>query len=252
VVIKFGRAFAKKLNNIKVPELDSYLKGVSTQGRTRNNHLNTLKMFFRWAQEWGRYVPEGTLEISKLRPYKEVQSGIEVFTPEEMRRLLELASDDLRPYLALGAFAGARSAELMRLKWEDIDLEAKTIHLGASITKTRRRRLARMPENLVEWLKSHPGKKTGVIFSKPLQLSRTRLKLCEKIGFNWKKNALRRSYISYRMAQPEGDAIQVSKQCGNSVEMVETNYKELVSPSMAEEWFSLTPKKCLAHIPSTT
>jgi len=238
------------LSHIKVGELDQYLKGVSTQGRTRNNHLNALRAFFKWAQEWGSYVPEGLLEISKLRAYKEVESEIELFTPAEMQKLLAMASDDLRPYLALGAFAGARSAELMRLKWEDIDLGAKTIHLGASITKTRRRRLARMPDNLVEWLQTHPGSRSGVIFDKPLQLSRTRLKLCEKIGLNWKKNALRRSYISYRMAQPEGDAVQVSKQCGNSVEMVETKYKELVSPSMAEEWFSLTPEKCLAHIPS--
>jgi hypothetical protein len=58
--------------------------------------------------------------------------------------------------------------------------------------------------------------------------------------FEWKRNALRHSFISYRVAQIQNVA-QVALEAGNSPKMVFSNYRELVRPKDAEGWFALTP-----------
>lgn len=239
---RFARHFKKNMCDVKVTELDQYLRSVSASGRTRNNHLSGLRTFFRWAQKWRGYLPKGDLEIDLLPEYPESAVKVDVFTPDEMRRLLENAPTCLRPYLAIGAFAGVRCAEIGRLKWENIDLEHKVIELDASITKTKRRRLALMPDNLVEWLKLTPeDERKGAVMQGVTKMHKDRWALRDATGVEWKKNGLRKSYISYRMAQPDWDAAKVAKQCGNSSAMVEENYKGLVMPQAAEKWFSIAP-----------
>ena len=60
-------------------------------------------------------------------------------------------------------------------------------------------------------------------------------------AFAWKHNALRHSFISYRVAQIQ-DVAKVSLEAGNSPRMVFSNYRELVRPVDAEKWFGITPE----------
>jgi integrase len=60
-------------------------------------------------------------------------------------------------------------------------------------------------------------------------------------AFAWKHNALRHSFISYRVAQVH-DVAKVSLEAGNSPRMVFSNYRELVRPADAEKWFAVTPE----------
>jgi hypothetical protein len=57
--------------------------------------------------------------------------------------------------------------------------------------------------------------------------------------FAWKHNALRHSFISYRVAMVN-DVAKVSLEAGNSPRMVFSNYRELVRPKDAEGWFGVT------------
>jgi len=59
--------------------------------------------------------------------------------------------------------------------------------------------------------------------------------------FAWKHNALRHSFISYRVAQVQ-DVAKVSLEAGNSPRMVFSNYRELVRTADAEKWFGITPE----------
>ena len=58
----------------------------------------------------------------------------------------------------------------------------------------------------------------------------------------WKKNALRHSFISYRVAQIQNVA-QVALEAGNSPQMIFKHYRELVRPKEAEAWFNIVPEK---------
>jgi integrase len=56
------------------------------------------------------------------------------------------------PYLALGAFAGLRAAEMARLDWSAIDLDRRIITIRADQAKTASRRLVPITENLAAGL----------------------------------------------------------------------------------------------------
>ena len=63
--------------------------------------------------------------ISAIDKIKLVDEAPEILTPEQLQKLLEHAPVDLLPTVALGAFAGLRTAETLRLEWRDIDFEAE-------------------------------------------------------------------------------------------------------------------------------
>ena len=60
--------------------------------------------------------------------------------------------------------------------------------------------------------------------------------------FAWKHNALRHSFISYRVAETH-DVAKVSLEAGNSPQMIFKHYRELVQPDAAKEWFAILPAK---------
>jgi integrase len=246
ILFKFGRAFNNKtIDKIVVKELDDHFKGVSQDGKTRNNHLGYVRTFFKWAQEWGEYLPEGKLEIDKIKEsYPEKKKKPNLYTPDEMQRLLVNAEEKFVPYLAIGAFAGVRSSETCRLTWEDIHFDQKAIRLGPEITKTQSGRLALMPDNLVAWLQGYKGEKKGRVVPYPEdQIHKFTPDIAKAAGVTWKKNALRKGYISCRMAEADADADSVAKQCGNSKAMVENLYKLLVLPEDAKRWFGIVPQE---------
>jgi integrase len=60
-------------------------------------------------------------------------------------------------------------------------------------------------------------------------------------AFLWKHNALRHSFISYRVAQTQ-DVSRVALEAGNSPGMIFKHYRELVREVDGKKWFSTMPK----------
>jgi hypothetical protein len=60
------------------------------------------------------------------------------------------------------------------------------------------------------------------------------------ISGGWKKNALRHSFCSYRLAVIK-DVAQVSLEAGNSPQMIHAHYKSLVTEKQGLEWFNIFP-----------
>jgi len=59
--------------------------------------------------------------------------------------------------------------------------------------------------------------------------------------FLWKHNALRHSFISYRVAQTQ-DVSRVALEAGNSPGMIFKHYRELVREVDGKKWFAIAPK----------
>src|SRR4029450_8894076 len=74
----------------------------------------------------------------------------EILTVEQTARLLESASPEILPYLAIGAFAGLRASEIERLDWRDVDFEENEIGVSGE-SKAGQRHVDMLP-NLREWL----------------------------------------------------------------------------------------------------
>jgi hypothetical protein len=62
----------------------------------------------------------------------------------------------------------------------------------------------------------------------------------DKDKMRWKKNALRHSYISYRVAEC-ADVARVADESGNSPAVIKANYLKRVKPDQAKEWFGIVP-----------
>src|SRR5512140_452001 len=60
-------------------------------------------------------------------------------------------------------------------------------------------------------------------------------------GVKWKHNALRHSFISYRVAKIK-NVNEVAMEAGNSPDMIFKHYRELVTEKEADAWFGVTPE----------
>jgi integrase len=150
--------------------------------------------------------------------------------------LLTKADHTLRPFLALGAFAGLRMAEMQRLDWKDIDLDRGFVTVDASKAKTRQRRLVPISDNLKLWLMPCRQASGPVCLHQRPQIAAARL--CDVSA--WQENGLRHSFISYRLAILH-DTARVALEAGNSPEVIFGHYRELVTPETAKLWFDVKP-----------
>jgi hypothetical protein len=66
-------------------------------------------------------------------------------------------------------------------------------------------------------------------------------------GVTWKANALRHSFISYRLAQTK-DMAAVALEAGNSPTMIFRHYRELATEEEAADWFGILPAKGVENI----
>lgn len=66
-------------------------------------------------------------------------------------------------------------------------------------------------------------------------------------AFAWKHNALRHSFVSYRLADVK-DAARDALEAGNSPQMVFRNYRKLVTEAQAKAWFAIVPEQSKENV----
>jgi hypothetical protein len=57
----------------------------------------------------------------------------------------------------------------------------------------------------------------------------------------WKRNGLRHSFISYRIADTN-EVGKVAYEAGNSPAIIQRHYLKVVTPRQAKAWFGIVPK----------
>ena len=224
-------------------EVVAWMEEKYTCPGTKNSYLKTLKAFAKWAVKEKLAATE---TIRGVDYWKDVKGEIEIYTPEELRSILSKAPKLAVPRVAIGAFAGMRASEIQRLDWSEINLERGFILVGALKTKTAARRLVPISDTLKAWLKPHAMDEGPVV-----SLSESRInQLLRKKGIPRKRNALRHSYISYRLAQIN-DTPKVALECGNSPTIIFKHYRELVAPDAAKAWFGVMPDQPASPVPTS-
>lgn len=168
------------------------------------------------------------------------EEEVEIFSPDELARLIAVADSRLLPYIVIQAFGGVRGREIQKLDWSAVDLADGFITISPKIAKTGVRRLVPIKANLKAWLEPLAKQSGPVCAFKNIynQLA----DMAKAAGMEWKKNALRHSYISYRVAEC-ADVPRVAEESGNSPAIIRSNYLNCRKPWEAVRWFSIMPGK---------
>ena len=235
----FAADFKKNAADVTTAEIQAWLDRKQLAAQTYQNFRRVIHLFFEFsvARGYASENPAAKVESVEIRGGK-----TEIFTPDQITKLLSAAPTDFLPSLAIGAFAGLRSAEIERLEWSDIDFTARCIKVTADKAKTASRRVVPLADNLAAWLAMHPDR-TGKIWKGTHDaFYAAQEATAEASGVAWKANALRHSYASYRFALT-GDAGRVAGELGNSAAVVHKHYRELVTPDNAAKWFKIQPTK---------
>jgi integrase len=160
---------------------------------TREDNRRSFSSFFSWSMEQQYCLTNPAKKTIRRRGTRDdVEPAI--LNLDEVRKFLAIAADykggKLVPYVTLALFAAIRPTELARITWDNLDLEAGTITIGAKMAKMRQRRIVDMacltgqvkpagkgkkgkkgkkprqveettlPANLIAWLKPHAAEKT--------------------------------------------------------------------------------------------
>jgi len=214
---------------------------------SKRNIIRALKARETFARR-KRYVPkefQSPFEDIQL-PKAKVENPA-IFTPEELTKLFLVVDKRQLLYVATMAFGGSRRAEFQRMNAGHFVDEEGIACIDAEIAKTSSRRTLDLPDNLKAWMAVAEKPEDGRLVSKKavVKVSSEKGRLAQ-VGLVWKQNVLRHSFISYHLAKHRTPHLTAAL-AGNSVGIIQSNYKSLVTPSAAEAWFNITPISVRAY-----
>lgn len=167
-------------------------------------HLH-ISAALKMAKRYG-YVSNVATDDAKV-PSVRYKQG-EVWIPDEVARFLGAAEDDsMAPVWRLALETGARTSELLGVKWLDFDAMQGTIRLGRQVVRLDRghpvireggktaaaERVNRLTPELVESLKAHRKAQTERRLSAPEWIDND-LIFCTRTGRPYNARAFRRSF----------------------------------------------------------
>lgn len=130
--------------------------------KTLFNVLGTLSAILSTAVAWG-YLGEPVNRRKLAFPSRRERPRRRFFTAEEIRRIVQAASEPYATLYLTAALTGMRQGELIGLKVVDLDFDRKLIHVRRSVWRGKLQstkseasmRVLHMPEHLTIRLKQH-------------------------------------------------------------------------------------------------
>jgi integrase len=235
--------FVRTINCNNVAEITStqteeWLRSRTVSAVTRNNFRRVLVVAFNFAKKKGYCVENPAAQTSQAT---EVESEVSILTVDQLSALLTNAGEKILPFLALGAFAGLRRAELERLDWSEVDLSSKLIEVKAKKAKSAQRRFVKIEPNLEKWISTYVQPAGAITPSDYRQILDGVRKAAGIL--TWPQNALRHSYASYHLAH-FNDAAALALQIGHTnSNLVFQHYRQLVKPKEAARYWEIKPAK---------
>lgn len=247
-----AKFFSGNISEITSQQIDAWLSSLTdATGRTKNNYRASLITLFAYARQKG-YLPRGQeTEAEFAVRYNGKGGEIGIYTPTQLNVLLSEINPRFVPFVAVGAFAGLRTAEIVRLEWREIRFEQDVIEIKASKAKTASRRLVPILPILRQWLEPLRRKEGKVLhgvldeFAQATQFRKAVSEIRDDEGnprITIVRNGLRHSFITYRLAWLK-NAAEVALEAGNSPRMIFEHYRELATADDAAAWFAIRPSE---------
>lgn len=244
---RFGESFGQRpVKTITTAEIEQWLYSLKGLGPVSINcFIVRVGVLFNYGIKRG-YLEKNPAE--GIDRFKEIDKPVEIFTVEQISALLSAASAPLLPVLAIGAFAGLRSAELLRLHWSEVGLAGGYVRVPATKAKSARRRLISIQPNLRDWLRNYMGAHGPIWPKSQAQFYADIHALCRNAGLEWVDNGLRHSFASYRLAAGTEINLVASEMGHTSTKLLYTNYREITTPAEAARYWAIGPKESRPNI----
>ncbi|MBT5707042.1 MAG: tyrosine-type recombinase/integrase, partial [Verrucomicrobia bacterium] len=150
---RLAKAFPESMaSEVSAKQIDHWLTSLCLSSRSINSYRTVLNGLFNFGIKRS-YLK--TNPIAGVERHNVVEEAPSILTPLELQELLSACDPRIVPFVAIGAFAGIRSAEIERLDWADIRFGKKTIQVSAKKAKSRQRRFVKICDALAEWLQPH-------------------------------------------------------------------------------------------------
>lgn len=227
----------RQLSSVTGREIRSWLTTRYSTSVTQANIMRTLRPAFSYAvrQEYISFSPFSKMELPRVRK----KSSIDIFTPEEARRLMDAAPADCRAAYALLLFAGVRPQELTRLTWGNI--KAGYIHISPNIAKTAQVRNIEMEPNLEAWLKS-TGRHSPSESICPPNWKRKNQAIRAAAGLANRQDTARHSYATYHLATHQNtDALKANLGHSRGSDMLFMHYRAAATFEAAARYWRIRP-----------
>jgi integrase len=248
----------RPIDRIQSQEIEDFLDAKNATGRGRNNLRSEIITLFRYAQIRLRALHrDRRTEAELVMRDQTKRMPVATFSPEEFESFLGAVRIEWLPWLALGGLAGIRTdGEIFRITWECFQWDRRTIDLTPAMTKMDDRRLVPICDRLFDILQPLRRDSGPVISVKKPEDETARLR--RVTGIPWRRNALRHSFCSYRVAITWNIPL-VSIESGNSPEMIKSSYWDLKRPDEGFKWFGINlpipaqrhQEPFLMHLPLT-
>lgn len=172
--------------------------------------------------------------VEAIGKVKIVSGAVAIFTPDEPAKVLSAVCVEARSAIAIGAFAGLRTAEILRLDWREVDLERGHIEVTERKAKTAKRRLVKIAPNLAPWLEPD-RKEQGKIYPLGWRSYHEDASAAARLGgLAWPQNGLRHSFASYHLALHQNAPALALEMGQTSPRMIFDHYREVVTREEAE------------------
>jgi integrase len=240
---KFCETFGERnANEVHADEISAWFQSQEWSLRTRLNYYNDLSNFFGFGMRKNYSAHNPMKQLDK--PSVDETSPPEIFAVPEASELLnasERLGGKMTAFFAIGLFAGLRTAELLKLDWRNVDLEAKTIEVTSNISKTRDHRYVTISGNLAAWLTLH-RRDNGPVTPAAWRWHRDQARKEAKLE-KWPDNGMRHSFGSYHFAQHQNAALTASEMGhrGNTQTLF-AHYRALVRPKDAARYWEIKPE----------
>lgn len=205
---------------------------------TRRQYFRYIRMFFRWCV-FEKYIH--TDPTDGIRPIRVFQKDIQIYTPDEIEKLLHLCETkypNLLGFVCLTIFAGLRPSEAERVEWADLNFETKEIYVRPGKTVSRRFVL-KGTETIWAWLEYIKRKYPNQPLNPPKSHTYYQKKLRADFG-KWIQDGLRHSFGTY-YHNLRRDIPEVVYVMGNSVGIAKKHYVREVTKEWMEKYWALKP-----------
>ena len=226
-----------------------------------NSLFRRLRLVLNWGVSHG-WLKESPLHRLVTKPVPWCEPSF--FLPDRVERIFRMAESHPGPLdgaigaqLSLGFFAGVRTAEILRLRWCDLDLDGGTLRIPfpKGHTNGLRPRIVELEPCAVAWLRlwrnfadiaTTEDAAQAPIVRKPWRLRDWKARWLAPRGDSWGNdsahNVMRHTYATMHVAAfRDAAATALNLGHGRDSGMLERHYRGLVSRSVAEPFWRIFP-----------